>query len=153
MKETKKLLLDHLEKARVMQLATSVNNHPWVCTVHFYVDADFNFYWISTPARRHSEEIKQNPHVSATIKIHEDTPTESYVIGITVEGTAKLLTADETKKVGKHYFSKLKKDPMLLDDILTGKNPHKFYRLTPSNIVLFDSKNFPDNPRQEYTIT
>lgn len=135
-----------------MHLATAVNNKPWVCNVHFFADDDFNFYWISTPVRRHSAEIAQNANVSATIKVHEDTPDEPYVIGISVEGTAKLLTDEETKVIGRYYIDKLKKVPTLVDDILSGKNPHKFYRLKPTNIVLFDTKNFLDNPRQEYSL-
>jgi hypothetical protein len=47
---------------------------------------------------------------------------------------------------------KLGRDQQLLDDIASGKNPHKFYRLKPSRIVLFDTKNFPDVPRQEYNL-
>lgn len=148
----KQLIKQFLKDARVMQLATVKDNKPWVCNVHFYADDNFNLYWISTPVRRHSDEIKDNAHVAAAIKVHEDTPDEKYVIGISVEGTAELLTDDETKNIGKHYIEKFQKAPSLLGDILSGKNPHKFYRLNPTNIVLFDTKNFPDNPRQEYSI-
>ncbi len=147
--EIKKLLHDHLKKARVMQLATSVNNKPWACTLHFYSDEDLNFYWISTPVRRHSQEIEKNPNVAIAIKIHEDTPTEKYVIGIAAEGIAELLSENEIEKIGNKYVDKLIKDPSILNDILSGKNPHKFYRLKATNIVLFDTKHFPDNPRQE----
>lgn len=150
--DIKKLLHDHLQKARVMHLATVVNNKPWVCNIHFYVDDDFNFYWISTTARRHSQEIEKNPNAAITIKVHEDTPEEKYVIGVSAEGKAELLNDEETAKIGKLYSKKLNKPATLIEDILSGKNPHKFYRLKPANIVLFDTKNFPDNPRQEMKI-
>lgn len=29
------------------------------------------------------------------------------------------------------------------------EKPHKFYRIKPSQFILFDAVNFPDNPRQE----
>lgn len=147
--DLKKLISNHLEKPRVMQLATSVNNQPWMCNVHFYADENFNFYWISTIARRHSQEIEQNKNVAVAILIHEDTPDEQYVIGISAEGNAELIDEEEAKRIGNNYIEKLDKVPALLDDILAGKNPHQFYRMKPSNIVLFDTKNFPDNPRQE----
>jgi len=149
MSDIKKQIKNHLKKARVMQLATSVNNLPWVCNIHFYTDDDLNFYWISTLDRRHSQEIKQNQHVAVTIKVHEDTPEEQYVIGITVEGKAELLSEKEAKKIADHYKTKLNKPQSLIDDIFAGRNPHKFYRLKPEKFVLFDNKNFPEDPRQE----
>jgi uncharacterized protein YhbP (UPF0306 family) len=150
MKDVKALIQTYLKDVRVMQLATCVNNRPWACNVHFYMDDDLNLYWISTPLRRHSQEIAQNPYVAATIKVHEDTPTEKYIIGITFEGKAEQLSNDEIGEVGEQYITKLKKDPSLLSDLQSGKNPHKFYKLMPENIVVFDTKNFADAPRQEY---
>jgi uncharacterized protein YhbP (UPF0306 family) len=152
MADLKHLLQDHLKTARVMQLATAVDNKPWACTVHFYSDDDLNIYWMSTPIRRHSQEIEKNPFVAAAIKIHEDTPSEQYIIGIAVEGKAALINESETKRIGELYVKKLGKPEALIEDILAGRNPHKFYRLEPTSIVLFDTKNFSNNPRQEYTV-
>ncbi len=153
MADLKNLIQEHVKTARVMHLATAINNNPWVCNIHFYTDDDLNFYWISTPERRHSQEIKQNQHVSAAIKVHEDTPDEPYVIGISVEGKAELLTQKAAKKIAIGYKNKLNKTQTSLDDIFAGRNPHKFYRMKPEKFVLFDNKNFPDNPRQEYKVT
>ena len=152
MTDIKKVIKQYLEQTRVMQLATSFNDKPWICNVHFCTDNDLNFYWISTPMRRHSKEIDQNPHVAVSIKIHEDTLDEQYVIGLSVEGKAELLTEKDAKKIAAFYKNKLGKAQSLLDDIFAGRNPHKFYRLKPEKFVLFDTKNFHDNPRQEYKI-
>ena len=97
--DLKQLIKDNLKTTRTMSLSTSVNNKPWTCTIHYYSDDDFNFYWISTPQRRHSQEIAQNPNVAVAIKIHEDTPDEKYVIGISAEGTAKLIDDKKLKKL------------------------------------------------------
>lgn len=32
------------------------------------------------------------------------------------------------------------------------KKPHKFYRIKPTQFVLFDAVNFEDNWRQEYNL-
>jgi uncharacterized protein YhbP (UPF0306 family) len=146
--ELKEFIIKYLKETRVMQLATTVDNQPWVCNVHFYSDAELNLYWISDPTRRHSQEIAQNPKVAATIKVHEDTVDEPYVIGVSLEGEATFLDDEETKKIANQYISKLNKAPTLLQDMLEGKNAHKFYRLKPSKLVLFDTKNFPNNSRQ-----
>ena len=150
--DLKQLIKEGLQSTRTMSLATSVDNKIWNCTIHFYSDDNFNFYWISTPERRHSQEIAQNKNVAIAVKVHEDTPDAQYVIGISAEGIAELIEDEEIKKIGTAYTTKLGKPESLIADILTGVNPHKFYRFTPTNIVLFDYKNFPDNPRQEIKV-
>lgn len=150
--ELRELIKDYLKTARVLQLATSVNNQPWVCTVHFYSDDDFNFYWVSSPTRRHSLEIEQNPKVAVTIKIHEDNPSEKYVIGISAEGITELIPDNEIEEIGDQYLSKFGEKHETVKDILEGKNPHKFYRFVPSKIALFDVLNFPNDPKQELVL-
>ncbi len=152
MTDLKSLIQEALKAARVMQLATSSNNKPWVCNVHFYADENLNIYWISTPTRRHSLDIEKNPHVAMTIKVHEDKPDEPYVIGLSAKGTAERIIDEQVRNVINHYQKKLGKDKKLMSDILSGTNPHRFYQLKPTSFVLFDTKNFPDNPRQEYAI-
>lgn len=142
------IVKQHLPKINVMQLATSLNDQPWVCTVHYCSDEDLNLYWISRTDRYHSEQIKQNPQAAATILVHENTPDEDYVIGISIFGNVELIGEAVDEKVGKTYTEKLGKPLQLIEDIASGKNPHKFYCLKPTQVVLFDSKNFPDSPRQ-----
>ncbi|HTB48544.1 MAG TPA: pyridoxamine 5'-phosphate oxidase family protein [Verrucomicrobiae bacterium] len=150
--QIEELIRDYLPQVKIMQLATSVNDQPWACTIHYYSDDSLNLYWISTVARNHSQHIKQNPKVSATILVHENTPEEKYVIGISIAGTAELIGQKVEEQIGASYVQKLGRDPSLISDIASGVNPHKFYRLKPSKIVLFDSKNFSDNPRQEWDL-
>lgn len=147
------LIKQYLEQARIMQLATSANDKPWACTVHYYSDKDLNIYWISTLEREHSKNIAKNPHVSAAILIHEDTPEEQYVIGMSLEGDVELIGEQMPEQIGQSYIQKLGRPATLLTDIATGKNPHKFYRLKPSRIVLFDSKNIAGNPRREWIVS
>jgi uncharacterized protein YhbP (UPF0306 family) len=150
--QPEELTKQYLEQAKVMQLATSLNDQPWACTVHFYSEQNLNLYWISTLERNHSQHIAKNPKVAAAILVHLNTPEEPYVIGISLEGKAELIGQHIDEQIGQGYIQKLGRDPALLSDIASGKNPHKFYSLKPTKIVLFDSKNFPDNLRQELVI-
>ena len=144
------LIRKYLPTIHVMQLATSVQDQPWVCTVHYYTDKDLNFYWISTPGRRHSREIERNQKVAATVMVHQNNPAENYIIGISVEGTVEFLGQEIDHAIADAYASKLDKPTNLIPDILSGKNPHKFYKLKPTNFVMFNTKDFPDKPRQEW---
>ena len=92
--DKKKLINSHLAQARVMQLATAMSNQPWVCTVHFASDDELNLYWTSKIERRHSMEIAKNNKVSAAIPI-EDNQKDGYVIGLSFEGVAKVLSGKQ----------------------------------------------------------
>ncbi|HSX09618.1 MAG TPA: pyridoxamine 5'-phosphate oxidase family protein [Candidatus Saccharimonadales bacterium] len=150
--DLKQRIKDYLSTSRVMQLATSSDNKPWACNVHFYADDELNIYWNSSQTRRHSQDIEQNPNVAITIKIHEDTPEEYYIIGLSAEGKASILTDEEIKKIGPSYIKKLNKEKTLVEDVLSGKNSSKFYLLKPEKFVIFDTKNNTGNPRQEFTL-
>ncbi len=139
----------YLPTKNVMQLATARDNQPWACNVHYFSDENLNLYWISTTDRRHSLEITDNPKVAAVVKIHENTPEENYVIGIAVEGVAELMPEFD-EQIAIAYGEKLIKGDTFVEDIRTGKKPFKFYKLTPTNFVLFDTQNAGDDPRQEW---
>ncbi len=145
------LTKQYLDHTRLMQLATSLNGQPWACTVHFYADKDLNLYWLSTPEREHSKQIAQNPVVAATVMAHEDRPGEEYVVGISISGTAEQLDG-VPEGTGRAYIEKFGDREQLLAEIAEGSNPHRFYRLKPTRIVLFDSKTFPDDPRKELNV-
>lgn len=150
--DPKQLITKFLKQNRVLQLATSVNNQPWACNVHYIIDEGLNIIWISTPQRRHSIEIAENAKAAFVLKVHEDTAEEPYVIGLSGEGEAALIPENEIESIAKDYFAQTGKPQSLLKDILDGKNPHKFYKLRITSFVLFDTKNFPDDPRQEIVV-
>lgn len=50
-----------------MQLATSLDNQPWVCNVWFAADTKLNIYWFSSITRRHSDEVTKNQKVAGAI--------------------------------------------------------------------------------------
>lgn len=104
--DTKKLIKDYLSQNRVVQLATSTNNQPWVCNIHYIIDDYLNIIWISAPQRRHSLEIAENPKAAFVLKVHEDTSDEPYIIGLTGEGEASLIPDNEVEAIAKEYFSK-----------------------------------------------
>lgn len=142
----------HLPQVNVMQLATTLHDLPYLCTVHYYSDEDLNLYWCSKLESRHSQEIKQHPNVAAYVLAHENTSEEDYVIGMTIAGKAELVGAKIDPKIAKAYAKKLDHGPDFVEQLANDETAWKFYRLKPSSIVLFDNKNFPNNPRQELKV-
>ena len=89
-RETLRKLIDqYLERATIMQVASSHDDQPWVCSVYFAHDNSLNLYWISLPTRRHSQEIEMNEKVAGTIVIPHTFGDD--VRGLQFQGVAREL--------------------------------------------------------------
>lgn len=150
-KHIKRLIEEYLDKARLMQVATSKNNQPWACSVYFAYDDALNLYWISQPSRRHSQEIRINDKVAGTIVLPH-TPGDD-VRGLQFQGTAKELTQrKDIEQAMKLYAKRYGMDAKRVSAIVENIDGHMCYVVHPVLYVLFDEVNFPDSPRQEYTL-
>lgn len=147
--EPQELVKQYLSQKHVMQLAAATDNKPYLCTVHYYSDDGLNLYWCSTTEARHSRAIDENPQVAAYVLIHENTPEENYVIGITLLGKAELIGDKIDRQVLSAYAEKLGKTDKFVREVIDDTTSYKFYRLRPNQIILFDNKDFPDDPRRE----
>lgn len=147
----KDLIKDYLKEAKMMQLATSVNDQPWVCNVWFAYDEDLNIYWFSSENRRHSKEVMNNQKVAAAIVLPltpKDPPR-----GLQLQGMAEVLTKQgDIDKAISVYKGRIF-DQETIDELMQDEEkPHKFYKITPTQFVLFDAVNFGDNWRQELNL-
>lgn len=143
------LIDDYLKEAKMMHLATVRDGKPWSCNVWFAADKDMNIYWFSSRGRRHSKEVEDSPHVAASIWIPSKPSDESR--GIQLEGTAERLTKPgDIAKALSVYAGKIFTLQAIKQYMADRDYPHHFYRIRPSSIVLFDTKNYPENSRREY---
>lgn len=145
----KQLIQQYLKDARMMHLATISQGKPWVCNVWFAADEDMNIYWFSAMTRRHSEEVAKDPHVAGSMCLPQ-TP-EDPPRGLQFEGVAEMLTDEaDVEKAESVYIGRIFPKEKVQEFMAHSERPHKFYRIKPELLVLFDVVNFPDNPRQEY---
>jgi uncharacterized protein len=149
--ELRQLIEEYLEQARMMQIATSIDNQPWACTVYFAYDEDLTLYWISQPSRRHSQELIKNSKVAGAI-VSPHTPGDN-VRGLQFQGTAqKLETLDELTKGVSCYTKRYSLSDERQKSLIHGTDDHACYVIKQELIVLFDEVNFPDQPRQEFKV-
>ncbi|MDQ3098231.1 MAG: pyridoxamine 5'-phosphate oxidase family protein [bacterium] len=149
--ELRTLIKNYLQEARIMQVTTSLDNQPWACTVYLAFDESLNLYWISTPSRRHSEEIRSNEKVAGTIVLPH-TPGDK-VRGLQFQGIAKeLASPEESTKGMKFYGERMGMSGERIAKVVDGSDGHFCYRIKPTLFVLFDEVNFPEDSRQEYRI-
>jgi uncharacterized protein YhbP (UPF0306 family) len=136
---------ENIEKTVHMSLATSKDNKPWVCEVHFAYDDQLNLYYRSLTSRRHSQEIAENPFVAGNIVrqfVLDEAPT-----GVYFEGTAKLLTpGDEMDAAIVCTKERLK----ITDEIVAqSQQPdgHQFYKITVKSWYIFGKFGLPSNEK------
>lgn len=137
----------YLASTDAMQLATVSDGHPWLCTVHFVSDEDLNIYWLSTPARRHSQHVASDPKTAIAVAIKTDKP----VLGIQASGSTHAVNEKEEVARVMTLYS-LKHDGSgkdFYDNFLNGTNEHLLFKFTAHEFGLFDELNSPGKGRQE----
>lgn len=149
-KDPIELIRHYLPGARMMQVATSKDGQPWVCTVYFVEGDDLELYWLSLPSRRHSQEIHQGSKVAIAVPIKFDKP----VVGIQAEGEASEVTDPETvKRIMQKYTERHNAGHDFYGKFAAGENQHKLYKFTPRKLVLFDEVSYETGEgRKEITL-
>jgi uncharacterized protein YhbP (UPF0306 family) len=149
--DIKELISGYLNSQYMMQVATESNRQPWICTVYYAVDSDLNLYWLSLPTRKHSKEIKINNKIAAAIPVVF--VNGEKVVGIQVQGIAEELESSSNfRKIAELYADIFNRTKDWVEDFCKNETDHKLYKITPKKFVLFDERNFPEDPRQEYTL-
>ena len=131
-----------------MSLATSADNKPWICEVHYAYDDELNFYFFSKEERRHSKEIAANPVVAGNIVTQH--MLNQKIRGVYFEGTAELLEdVTEDHIAYKVYNKRFNADRSVLDEATT-ETGHKFYKITVDHFYLVDNRE--SDPGQKYEL-
>ena len=144
------LIEEILRDSREMVLATASEKGPWVTTLVFGHDADFNLYWMSQESVRHSQEIVKNPKVAAVV--NKQPTGQGQDKGLQIEGNAAKLTKEEEIGAAREFFAKrggnlpLPKTPEEAEPISPGSS---WYVLKPAKIYVYYGPLF-DYDRKEF---
>lgn len=136
--DVEQTIRDCLAEVLHMSLATTKNDKPWVCEVHFAYDDDLNLYFRSLPARRHSQEIADNPNVAGNIVGPHGINDQPR--GVYFEGRAEMLEdVDESHPAFKSLSQRLNTSRDIIEEGLQ-PDGHKFYKITVSDFYLLDAR-------------
>lgn len=151
MNKVEKLIRKYLKEKETAQIATLKGDQPWISTVYYVADGNYNLYWMSQKHRRHSQEIQSHSKAAAAIAVKFP---GHPVIGLQIEGNAQLLDRPEDlAEPMKLYIKKFNESRNFYEEVLAGESSHYLYKLKPRSIVLFDEENFPDDSRQEWKLS
>lgn len=153
MKNSEKIkILNFLAEQKLMSLATTDGKTLWSATVYFLFDHELNFYFLSSPDTRHCKNIAKNTTVSLTVADSRQLPKD-LKIGLQVSGNAKRVSSIANfKKIismwNKRFAGKTKLD---YDTIMKAWKS-RFYKIAPSEIQMFDQKEYGDNETKSWKI-
>jgi uncharacterized protein YhbP (UPF0306 family) len=144
----KDLIQQYLAENKHMQLATVHDGQPWICTVYFVADDEFNLYWMSARERQHSVEITNDSKVAVTVV--RDTERKQ---ALQIMGNAYEVSDEELEHAHELYQSKFGAKDYDLSEIKQHKPTGRAYWVfNPTKISLWDEVNFPDKPKQVYEL-
>lgn len=144
----KDLIKEYLDSKKDMQLATVSNGKPWICTVYFVYDEEFNLFWTSGRSRQHSIEIMSD--YSAAITIVKDTEKKQ---ALQISGKAYEVADDDLERVHKLYQERYGKKDYDLEEMKKHDSEGRAYWVfKPDAISLWDEVNYPDSPKQKYEV-
>ncbi len=139
---------EYIDKTIHMSLATSSENAPWICEVHFAYDDELNLYFRSLTSRRHSQEIANNPKVAGNI-IDKYNVGDTEV-GLSYDGLAELISDKNERKLA---FDCLKKRLNIAESALQqaeSESGHQFYKIKVLNWYVMGKFGTPKN--EKYTL-
>lgn len=142
------ILRKHLMQSSLISLTTiAADGQPRSVVVWFAADESLNLVFMSRSSRRHCAELRADPRVSGTIlklpDLTDDGPG-SPVRGVMFRGTA-VETSDAAREAA--YATYQLRWPQVTDaaplaDVISGKNPNRFYSIAPDEFTLFDEPYF-----------
>lgn len=106
------LIKQYLTEKKDMQLATIADGKPWICTVYFVYDDDFNLYWTSGRSRQHSIEILKDPQTAVTV-VRDNKRKQA----LQITGNAYEVADDDLERVHALYQSKYGKKDYDLEEM------------------------------------
>ena len=146
--DLEKIIREYTDPQVHMSLATSENNQPWVCEVHFALDDKLNLYFRSLSRTRHCRQIAKNPNVAGNIV--KQFALGELPFGVYFEGTAEQVTGEEAQKAAYEVMrAKLQTKPEALDQAKDPDN-FQFHKITVANWYVFGK--IGGSPPQKYQL-
>jgi uncharacterized protein YhbP (UPF0306 family) len=145
--ELKQIVKQFLSERRVMVLATSDSEFPWICNVYYVVDEELNFYFLSYSHTIHVKQMLENDKVAVTVADSDQIP-ENDKRAVQVGG--KIERVSDVEKI-KWFIDNWTKTPEKYPaDELAVDEKRAVYRVTPKKFKYFDTKMFPDGEHCQF---
>lgn len=139
-KKAKRIIKENI----FMSLATCDKKHiPWDSPVRYYLDKNYNFYFVSSKYSKHMRNIESNPNVA--FSIFDSRARGDDIDGVQVKAKAKVLGRLELLKVVKIIYAILEysvKTPSVIKQY-KGISVMRLVKISPLEIYKYDTRSKP----------
>jgi uncharacterized protein YhbP (UPF0306 family) len=147
--DVEKAIREYLPQIAHMSLATVKDSKPWVCEVHYAFDDDLHLYFCSSLSTRHSEELRNNPHVAGNMVTQHF--LHQKVRGVYFEGSAEQLeNVDESHPAYQAYNQRYSVGPQVVQ-ATSAEGKARFYKITVTDFYVFDG--YVTNPPEKFHLS
>ena len=108
----------------------STDGFPWISPVFFAHDDDWNIYWASTTAAKHSQNICHNSGRVA-VAVYNSSVAEGTGEGLYFYGSASEVKPEDTERVMHLLFKRAEKNLNRVPKDYLGSSPRRIYQFVP----------------------
>ena len=153
MNDPKNDILNFLKQNGVLTLAVAKESQPWVCTLYYGIDDDFNMYLVSDPTCKHGKILQENSRVAFNVFDSHTKITENKK-GIQGEGLCEVVKNPIELLKGItlwHQFNPGIESKITFEDLQ--KIPDtRLFRIKPTYLKIFDKSTYGGDGYKEVNL-
>jgi len=143
----KKDIFNFIQSNSILSLATQSEKGPWICTLHYGHDKNFNLYILTDPNSIHGKHFQKNNKIAFSIFDSHQKITKPK---IGLQGTGKIRIITGKVSISKALILWVKANPGIeekinLKDIMKKITNTKIYQITPTYLKLLNKQLFYPN--------
>jgi len=122
-----------------MVIATC-GEHPWIATVYYAMDDNWNFYFLSDPKTLHCQHIAKNPEVALAIATSPQDLSENKK-GVQIFGLAEQITEEAEITTAVNLWKKrlsVESDDYSYAGMMANKIKGRMYKVVPKKTKFFN---------------
>ena len=144
--------LHFLKSQKLLILASSDNDQPWVANVYFVVDDDCKLYFVSREGARHSQEMLMNPKVAFS-SVWFDTTNFRNRKAVQGVGTCNVVEdeAGIMKALQLYHSNFLGSDKLItLEWLRNNEHQSCFWVIEPTYLKHWDDEQYGEDGSKEF---
>ncbi len=147
--ELREHIYNFLKSRKQIVISTYDETHPWICTVWYVVDKDFNIYFYSSLSTIHVQQALKNGKAALTVA---DSPQEVHGNKEAVQAWGTIERITDVDKV-QWFINEWTDTPEKYDAKQTAEgNTAGVFRISPKQLKLMNKELVGDNLGYKFTL-
>lgn len=147
--EIREYIYNFLKSRKQIAVSTSDEVHPWICTLWYVIDVDFNIYFYSSLSTIHVQQSLKNPKVAFTVS---DSPQSQTGNKEAVQAWGTIERVTDVKKV-ERFLNEWTDTPEKYNAKETAEGDKAgVFKISPKQLKLMNKELVGDNLGYKFTL-